>query len=102
MSVQHHQPEENRMNRQDYKEAAEELLKRADKVATQLGGASFATNQVQNLTSIARVYAMLAAIPDVQDMRGEVHDRRPDSDYETLTSKRRMDGPGDLTGHIGR
>lgn len=58
------------MNRQEYKEEAERLLKRAEESST--------PNYTEKLVSIARVYAMLAAIPDEQDMRGEIHDRRPD------------------------
>lgn len=51
------------MNRQEYKEAAEDLLKKAEK-----GVASgFSNSSIEKYTAMARVYAMLAAIPDEQD-----------------------------------
>lgn len=51
------------MNRQDYKEAAERLLRRAeDSIAN-----GYSNANVERYTAIARVWAMLAAIPEVQD-----------------------------------
>lgn len=69
------------MNRQECKEAAVRLLRKAE--------ASSQHTITEEYTNMARVYAMLAAIPDEQDMRGEIYDRRPD-------------GPGDVSGRIGR
>ncbi len=55
------------MKRQDYRKAAELALDQAKGRA--LNSSSEAdTNYVQSLTGIARVYAMLAAIPDEQDV----------------------------------
>lgn len=57
------------MTQNEYKEAAEAMLKRAETQTTGDFGSTLTANRIQGLTEIARVYAMLAAIPDttVQD-----------------------------------
>lgn len=58
------------MNRQEYKEAAEGLLKKAEK-----GVASgFSNGSTEKFTAMARVYAMLAAMPDEQGGMQDVRD----------------------------
>jgi hypothetical protein len=48
------------VNRQDYKEAAEKLLKKAE---SDIDG-GYTNPKFEAYTSIARVYAMLAALPE--------------------------------------